>query len=412
MRRKPEKPSWLEAICRFISRYFLVWLGVKCTIVLTVVYFTYFNNSSSSLREDFLSVVQLRSAGFEVSSVQSVWQQANPINQWIQSAQDTSHILIGGISPSGIDSLRSMLESLNVAPVLLTNEWQLAGDASQLASYFATLTTPSILLDDNGLEFLLEFSTFFPKSRVFLLLREPDAFLRQLSQERLSHCQESMRMYNDRLRTSTVTIHSSWMMYFGVTCPSDVQAVKQYHLRNVLTKLLSPAITIINLDTGLHMTELCNAMDGVDADACVQTLLAHVTASADDDYASALSRVTSIAEARTFFYDNFLSSLSYVQHVTTPTRGAFATYLLEQHSSPSSSVMILGASLAHRLPTDKSTPSSSTIHLSETFHRWGVRSSPWHLVSHLFRIAEHHRNPNATHGREHFGRVIHNVEAV
>ena len=82
--------------------------------------------------------------------------------------------------------------------------------------------------------------TFFKRAKLVLFVTEPMLLLERIRKNRKYRCSDAFRLGSNNLRLNarTAYIDEKWILGFGVNCPSDFQALKRYHIRNVLVKLL------------------------------------------------------------------------------------------------------------------------------------------------------------------------------
>ena len=154
-------------------------------------------------------------------------------------------LLAGGVTLGGIESFIDIENKSKLSKLYYPESWYLTSDLdgtywNQLLEEVSLSESSSkIILDANGYEFLLEYMTFFKRAKLVLFVTEPMLLLERIRKNRKYRCSDAFRLGSNNLRLNarTAYIDEKWILGFGVNCPSDFQALKRYHIRNVLVKL-------------------------------------------------------------------------------------------------------------------------------------------------------------------------------
>ena len=175
-------------------------------------------------------------------------------------AAHTTLTVIGGCLLTGIDRVIEYVERSDhlLGIDLGSNYWNLSSHADQDSSRVApgthrmvdhlsiamerTGNRVPIVLDDTGFDFLLDISALIPETvqvEYFLVATEPETFWTELRKARPTRCEHKHRLSTAKLNAKYVEIDQRWIANFGVNCPSDVHAVKMYHYKNILSKMIA-----------------------------------------------------------------------------------------------------------------------------------------------------------------------------
>ena len=103
-------------------------------------------------------------------------------------------------------------------------------------------TQQLVIIDNTGFDFLLEFTSIFVSVKsveYFLVVTEPEIFWLELTEARRSRCGAQHRLNSARLNAKWAEIDQSFVSSFGVTCPSSTHALKMFHYKNLLAKLIA-----------------------------------------------------------------------------------------------------------------------------------------------------------------------------
>lgn len=165
-------------------------------------------------------------------------------------------IIIGGVPLSGIERISSYVQASSHLQHLDLAEhyWNVtsrlssrqAEDSpiSELIShtFYGNSTQQRVVIDSTGFEFLLELSSVFVSAKsieYFLVVTEPEIVWLSLKQARTLRCDAQHRLSSAKLNAKWAEIDQSFVSSFGVTCPSNTHALKMFHYKNLLAKLIA-----------------------------------------------------------------------------------------------------------------------------------------------------------------------------
>jgi hypothetical protein len=165
-------------------------------------------------------------------------------------------VIIGGIPFSGIERISSYVQASGHLQYLDLAEhyWNVtsrlssrqAEDSplSELISHIfsGNSTQRQVIIDSTGFEFLLELSSVFVSAKsieYFLIVTEPEISWLSLKRARSLRCDAQHRLSSAKLNAKWAEIDQSFVSSFGVTCPSNTHALKMFHYKNLLAKLIA-----------------------------------------------------------------------------------------------------------------------------------------------------------------------------
>ena len=244
----------------------------------------------------------------------------------------------------------------------------------------------------------------------FLVVTEPEIFLSSLKKHRkivgkeadTNLCEQQYRLSSAKLNAKYTEIDQRFVAAFGVNCPSDIHAVKMYHYRNFLAKLISVfsnskiKLTIVDINTnadvynGEGARELCKRLHTLDrSSSTIESCISELEEQMDmvftpkqashKSYSQELEKLHDLQSGKKFFENLFIESVKMIAAVSDNTE-SLASYLLQQHAvyDENNAAFIIGAGLSK----------TGTTSLTKTLRDWGIRSSHWTVGHHLFRLAE------------------------
>ena len=353
--------------------------------------------------------------------------------------------VIGGCPLAGIDRIisyvmKKQLTTIHLGPVawnLTTHNMQSSSfgslpfseiERSMIASYISNAikldNTPSssllpqsplVIIDDTGFDNLLELSTLIPSLagktiEYFLVATEPEMFISSLKKHRktipddasANLCDQKYRLSSAKLNAKYIEIDQRFVAAFGVNCPSDIHAVKMYHYRNALAKLISVFskskinLNVIDINTnadvynGEGARELCKRLHSHERsssiiESCILELEEQVDMiytpkqASHKSYSQELEKLHDLQSGKKFFESVFIESVHMVA-ANSDNSESLASYLLKQYAvnDENSAAFIIGGGLSK----------TGTTSLTKTLRDWGIRSSHWTVGHHLFRLAE------------------------
>ena len=347
--------------------------------------------------------------------------------------------VVGGCPLAGIDRIISYVQKQQFSTIHLgPHAWNLTTynvpsppeiEKSMIASFVSNAlkvdrsssssssssNSPLVIIDDTGFDNLLELSTLIPSLEgktieYFLVVTEPEIFLSSLKKHRrLDHdvasanlCDQKHRLSSAKLNAKYVEIDQRFVAAFGVNCPSDVHALKMYHYRNTLAKLISVfsrskiKLTVIDINTnadvynGEGARELCKRLHSHHRtssiiDSCIYELEQQIDMiftpkqTSHRSYSQELEKLHDLQSGKKFFENVFIESVRMIA-AASDNAESLASYLLKQHAidDENDGAFIIGAGLSK----------TGTTSLTKTLRDWGIRSSHWTVGHHLFRLAE------------------------
>ena len=165
-------------------------------------------------------------------------------------------VIIGGVPLSGIERISSYVQMASHLQHLDLAEyyWNITSrqpsrqtedsPLSELIShtFIGNSTQFQVIIDSTGFEFLLELSSVFVSAKsveYYLVVTEPEIVWSALKQARSLRCNSQHRLSSAKLNAKWADIDQSFVSSFGVTCPSNTHAMKMFHYKNLLARLIA-----------------------------------------------------------------------------------------------------------------------------------------------------------------------------
>ena len=323
-------------------------------------------------------------------------------------------LLAGGITLSGIEAFIDIEKKSKLSKLYYPESWYLTSDLD--GTYWnqfleqISLSSPlsKVILDMNGYEFLLEYLTFYKQAKVMLFVTEPMILLERIRNNRKERCTDGFRLGDDNLRLNarTANIDEKWVLGFGVNCPSDFQALKRYHIRNVLVKLLveENKLYLIDLDLDIKdskasgINRLCTDLSSMQIPlGLCDKRSSSSSSSIVGSYIERLGRVHDVVSARQFLWTSIktdifeigkkMSGKQQQKRLIDALVHAASSCNFPSTSTSSSNMNV--EQIGHAMIVGAGLSKTGTTSFTKTLQKWGVRSGHWIIGHHLYKIIEH-----------------------
>jgi len=328
-------------------------------------------------------------------------------------------VLAGGVIHGGVEQLLSG-GNMDMSDKVIPSPWDIGQNFGHLVDSYAK-EAHTLLVDPFGFEFLLESLTVFPNANVVLVVQEPNIFLAAARNDRLAYCSEPFLFSNAKMNAKRGRFEEKWLAAFGTACPSDFQLLKQYHIKNILARLVaaqrSVPLSVIDVGTGQGVSQACSVYSASlgQWSACEHIDATKPTLPSSNSYASQLAAVDSVEKAHALYWRLIRADLV--------TLTFWGTRPAADHDSLVSAMAGAAQRCSNDVPVivGAGLSKTGTTSMMTTLAGWNISAGHWLECKNLYRVVEWEaawmvqadtQGRKARDGLRFFNSITRNLEAL